>query len=78
MKEKLKIIRVTSTEDYIIEMIDDKRTYINGWTMEEVIEDWFERFETITTHASRDGHRIGNSRKYISSEIIKIKEKKHE
>jgi hypothetical protein len=77
-KEKYKIIRVTSTEDYIIEMIDDKRTYINGWTMEEVIEDWFKRFSMGVHHASRENHVIGNSRKYVSSEIIKIKEKKHE
>jgi len=77
-KKKYKILRVTSTEDYIIEMIDDKRTYINGWTMEEIIEDWFKRFPMSGHHASREGHVIGYSRKYVSSEIVKIKEKKHE
>jgi hypothetical protein len=65
--EKLKVLRVTYTEDYLIEMIDDKRTVINGWTMEEVIDDWFHRVGGY--HASREGHRIGNSRKYIKSEI---------
>ena len=67
--EKVKVLRVTYTEDYLIEMIDDKRTAINGWTMEEVIDDWFNRLGSY--HASREGHRIGNSRKYIKSEIVK-------
>lgn len=75
-KEKYKILRVTSTEDYILEMIDDKRTYINGWTIKEVIEDWFKRFSMGGHHATREGSVIGNSRKYVSSEIIKMKEKK--
>lgn len=76
MTEKIKILRVTITEDYIIEMFDDERTEINGWTMEEVIEDWFRRYGAYGHHATRDGHRIGNSRKFIKSEVFDMGEKK--
>ena len=63
--EKYKILRVTVTEDYLIDMIDDERTKINGWTLEKVIEDWFTTHATTPYHATRDGHRIGNSKKFI-------------
>lgn len=72
-KEKFKVLRVTYTEDYYIEMIDDERTAINGWTLAEVIEDWFHKSSLGGHHASREGHRIGNSRKYVKSEEEVIK-----
>lgn len=65
------ILRVTVTEDYWIKTYDKERTEINGWTMEEVIKDWFKDHSLDSHHASREGHRIGNSRKFIKSEIIK-------
>ena len=68
--EKGKILRVTTTEDYWIDMVDDKRTKINGWTMEQVIEEWFKNYSLGSHHASREGHRIGNSRKFIRCEIV--------
>ena len=61
--------RVTVTEDYYIDMIDDKRTCINGWTLDEVIQDWFENHSMGSYHATRDGHKIGNSREYVKTEI---------
>jgi len=65
------IIRVTITEDYWVDMIDNERTEINGWTMEEVIKDWFKNYPLDRYHAARDGHRIGNGRKLIKHEVIK-------
>ena len=54
-KDKFKVLRVTVTEDYFIDMIDDERTCINGWTLDEVIQEWFENFSMGTYHASREG-----------------------
>ncbi len=68
-EEKFKILKVTVEENYFIPMHDDKRSQINGWTIEEIIEDWFVRFASREYHATRDGHRIGNSRKFIKSEV---------
>ena len=69
MEEKFKILKVTIEESYFIPMLDDERTKINGWTLEKVIEDWFTTHATTTYHATREGHRIGNSRKFIKSEV---------
>jgi hypothetical protein len=70
-EEKYKILRVTVEEDYIIPMYDDKQSKINGWTIEEIIEDWFIQHASTLYHATRDSHRIGNSTKFIKSEIAK-------
>ena len=69
MEKKFKILKVTVEENYFIPMIDDERTKINGWTIEEVIEDWFTRHGSLSYHATRDGHRIGNSRRFVKSEV---------
>ena len=66
----MKIIRATITEDYYVDMFDDVKTKINGWTMEQVIVDWFKNHPMYSHHATRDGHIIGYSRKFINSEII--------
>ena len=71
---EFKVLRVTVQEDYIIEMYDDKRTKINGWTIKEVIKDWFKGSRMLGFHASRDTHRISGTRKYISSEVVDLNE----
>jgi len=76
-ENKIKILRVTMTRDFIIEMYDDKRTKINGWTIEEIIEDWFKmngKDGILEYHATRDDHLIGNSTKYISHKLIDPKD----
>lgn len=80
MPKKHKILRITFTQDYIVGMIDDERTMINGWTMEEVIEDWFRQYPLDSYHASRDGgrYRIGNSKKFIKSRVLDMNEVKNE
>lgn len=67
---KHKILRVTMTVDYHIPMYDEEKSRINGWTIEQIIEDWFKRGEyLISYHATRDAHQINGSKKYIDSEI---------
>lgn len=73
MKE-YKRLRVTLTEDYYIEMIDDERTYINGWNIKKVIKNWFK--DGLIYHATRDGHKICGSQKYISFKIVDVKTEK--
>ncbi len=68
-KEKFKILTVTITQDYYIEMYDDKKTYINGWTIQEVINDWFKNYALDSYHATRDGHKIHGASKFIEAEV---------
>jgi len=74
MKEKdtrkFKILEVTVTHQYIIEMYDDTRSHINGWTLDEIIEDWFKKYPIDDHHASREGSKIFGASKFISSRII--------
>ena len=70
MAEKIKVLRVTTTTDYYIKMIDDERSEINGWTIDQIKEDWFDKFPMDAYHATRDGHRIGNSRKVVKVEEV--------
>ncbi len=69
--EKYKILRVTYEVDYLIEMHNDKISTINGWTIEQIIESWFKKHNVASHHATREGHEIGNSRKYIKCRIVK-------
>lgn len=69
MEKRFKILKVTIEENYLIPMVDDEITKINGWSLEEVIEDWFTRHASTITHATRDAYKIGNSRKFIKSEV---------
>ena len=70
MGDRIKLIKVTVEETYFVDMIDNERTHINGWTIKEVIKDWFEGYSMASHHASREGSLIGGSRKYIKSEIV--------
>ena len=73
-KKKNTILEVTFTVQYIIPMIDDERTKINGWTIDLVIEDWFKNHPLDQHHVTRDGHRIGNSKKLIDIDQYTIGE----
>ncbi len=68
-KEKFKILKVLVEQRYYIPMLDDKRTQINGWTIEEVIKDWFQTTSLSSSHATRDGHLIGYSKNVIKTEV---------
>lgn len=64
-KEKIKILKVIVSKYYLIPILDDGRTKINGWDMKQVIKDWFEDYPMSSSHATRDTHEIGNSEKVI-------------
>jgi hypothetical protein len=68
---KYREIKVTLEETYLIPMIDDTRSEINGWTLPYLAKDWFERFDINSYHATRDTYRLGNSRKVLKVEILK-------
>jgi len=68
--KKLKILRVTMTVDYAIDVYDDQRTEVNGWKIKDVIKDWFKGGALNSHHASREGYEVGYSRKYIKHEIL--------
>jgi hypothetical protein len=69
-KEKYKILRVTFQKDFLVKMVDDKRTVINGWTIQEIIDDWFGRYPLSSYHATRDSRAIGNSQKFLGVNVI--------
>ena len=62
--EKSTIIRVTTTEDFII---PDYESNVDG-----VMEEWFSEKYINGSHAYRDGSRIGGSKKKISVEKVSI------
>lgn len=68
-KENFKILTVTVKKKYYIPMIDNVRTKINGWTMEEVLDDWFKQHSLASFHATRDGHEIMGGATFIKSEV---------
>lgn len=69
MSKKYKRIKVTFEEEYIVEMYDDETTRINGWTIDEVVNDWFINRGFIPHHATRVSHEIYGSKKYIFHEV---------
>lgn len=62
-------IRVTTSELYLFEP-----SYANGWSIEKVIDHWFNNFPINSCHAARDGGRVGNSKKIIKIDIIDEKD----
>ena len=70
MAEKYKIIRLTTTTDYYVPMIDDKKTALNGETITELAESWFGIDKVNKYHATRDQSEIGNSKRVVKYEII--------
>lgn len=62
-EEKYKIITVNMDVDFLVPMYDDKMSKINGWTVEEIIQDWFMgRCNINAYHASRGHSEIGGSK----------------
>lgn len=75
-KVKYGIIQVTQTVEYMVPLYDKavgegaeltgKEITLNGWTVNELIKDWFETHPSDRHHASRDSHQVGNSTKIVS------------
>ena len=68
-KEDPKIIEVTMKVQFIVPMHNAAQSEINGWTLEEVIEDWFKRNGINGYHATRDRFEIGNSKEIVNIEV---------
>lgn len=62
----MKILKVVVVEFYEIEAVCKG----NGWTTEQVIEDWFENGRINHSHVSREHCQIGNARTFINAEEI--------
>ena len=73
---KDKVLRVTMTIDYIVKVSEDGTTNINGWTIEEVIRDWYKNGRAGHFHASRESSRIGNSEQLVKFELKELKDLK--
>jgi hypothetical protein len=67
---KYREVKVLVEETYFIPMMDETRSEINGWTLPYLVNDWFNRFDINSYHATRDTYRLGNGRKVISTEIV--------
>jgi hypothetical protein len=64
---KDKYLKVTKSVYYVIPMVNDKISEINGWELDQVKEDWFGK--NLRNHATRDFHHIANV-----DQIIKVEE----
>jgi hypothetical protein len=64
-------IKVTMEVEYFVPMQTETVSKVNGWTLEEVIDDWFTRHNINHSHATRDYSLIGNSKKILSTEILR-------
>jgi len=77
-KKKYQLLEVIFKRTYIIPLLDEKRTRINGWPLSTVIEDWFEHVPMDSYHATRDTHQVHGSTIMIEAntkEIIESKDK---
>jgi hypothetical protein len=66
MGDKYKQLKVTVVQTYLIPMVDDEISKINGWTLDEIKEGWF---KSPGAHATRDSCHVGNA-----DEVTDIKE----
>jgi hypothetical protein len=59
-------IRVVIERTYIVPMTGKVCHQINGWTLPQIIENWFKRWNINDPHATRDGYHFGNGDKILS------------
>lgn len=56
-------IKVTRIDYYYID------SSVNGWSLEDIIDDWFIDYAIDKYHATRDSHRIGNAGRITKIEL---------
>jgi hypothetical protein len=63
------VVRVTVERTYLVPIstADPSRTQINGWSLKQVAQDWFDKHANTHFHASRDAHKAGE--KFVAVEI---------
>jgi hypothetical protein len=64
-----KTITVTVEMPFVVPMVDATHSAINGWSIEEVAQEWFALYDINSYHASRDAHRLGNGLKVLNVRI---------
>lgn len=64
-EQKFREIKVLVEETYLVPMIDDTRTAINGESLKQLKVDWFQSYDINSHHATRDSHRVGGGRRVI-------------
>jgi hypothetical protein len=70
-KQHFAIVEVTMTKRYAIPIAPDgARTEINGWPMDVVLAEWFDRYPLYQYHASRDAHEVGCSERASKVEVV--------
>ena len=70
--KKCKIIKVMIEHQYLIEVYKDGTTEINGWTVEQVMENWFKTHNINSYHATRNACEIGGGNKFISYKVVDV------
>jgi hypothetical protein len=65
----------TKAGDFVLE-VTMKRVYrfenhTNGWTPQELIQDFFKNFDINTRHASRDYHQVGGADVITAIKLLK-------
>lgn len=75
MKYKFKRLVVTMKQEYVIQISENGRTNINGWTVERIVDDWFRnnRINNFSSHTIRIRHRLGGADEFIDYEIKDFK-----
>jgi hypothetical protein len=67
-EQKLTVVEVTTTAKYVFP------TGLNGWTDEQIIEDWFKRHPLSGSHVTRDYYKLGGSEKLVKAEVLNEQE----
>jgi hypothetical protein len=67
---KYKEIKVTMEVSFLVPMHDDVTSKVNGWTVDEVKDDWFVQSNINFHHFARDASQIGGSKKILNIEIV--------
>lgn len=65
----LVLLQVTTSAIYAF-----KEGEINGWTVEQVVQDWFKNHSLNGYHASRDSSRVGNSTLFVRAKRLTVDE----
>lgn len=64
-------LKVTMEVEYFVPIHKGEVTKVNGWTIDEVKQDWFEDHNINGYHCARDASLIGGSKVIKSIEVIK-------
>lgn len=65
------LIKVTVEVSYYVPMHDQNISKVNGWTPDEIVQDWFIDNNINRHHCTRDRSELGGSKVIKSIEIEK-------